>query len=48
MASIHTCLPLLYSYVDEPGLRARSVVGAPRMTDWREWRDHVYPLLDRD
>jgi 5'-nucleotidase len=25
----------------------RSVTGAPRMTDWRNWRDHVYPLLYR-
>jgi 5'-nucleotidase len=25
----------------------RSVTGVPRMTDWREWRGHVYPLLDR-
>jgi 5'-nucleotidase len=25
----------------------RSVTGTPRMTDWREWRVHVYPLLDR-
>jgi 5'-nucleotidase len=23
----------------------RSVIGVPRMTDWREWRGHVYPLL---
>lgn len=25
----------------------RHVAGAPRMSDWREWRNHVYPLLDR-
>ncbi|KRE44574.1 hypothetical protein ASG92_12970 [Arthrobacter sp. Soil736] len=25
----------------------RSVTGVPRMSDWREWRGHVYPLLDR-
>ena len=25
----------------------RSVVGRPRMVDWRDWRSHVYPLLDR-
>ena len=23
----------------------RSVSGVPRMSDWREWRGHVYPLL---
>jgi hypothetical protein len=25
----------------------RSVTGTPRMTDWRKWRGHVNPLLDR-
>lgn len=24
----------------------RYVLNAPRMSDWREWRAHVHPLLD--